>query len=842
MAIRPPRGNILCLRCEFRLFNSPFRRHLSRSTAPSALLPIPRPTSSRTQQLSRSAAQRSKHAAAYIHSGRPRYARAEQQEKAENEDVNDSLLSEADFEPLGETVSAADAEEIWNSLLGAEGEVTQDEVFGYIDEMRPTDEPILPEAVFNKAARDLADSFTVAQLHAYIRKYRKPTTQPTVYAWEVQRQPWMPDAYGDDAVGVAKLKAIGPGSSHLLKGYVRSSMTNKERVIIQLMRECWGVSMWEVMESPGQLEITVREVEFALLTAGAQTWLRDISKAYSTVTTTTAMASRSRSRSHSRSQTRLHRHIELVPGQRKLRVFAPASTADAILAEINATLCEATTKRFKLATLLRPEALAAATSPAMMRAVGTLTGSWVRLSSEEGEGDSSGESAPELLVSWVAPADRDLDLEDTGDMVFRMLLRAFGPARLPAARATAMLDYVPLRNSKAQFLADMDDNSRDAWPWEHRQGRWARLIESLPQVSSTFRSRAEEATTVPNESALPMDFTFPPSPQDTHSSGWYESSRTSTVATFGRVLHSQASEPTEPLMSLADADASVAIADMHRILSPTAPPLLGMALLPDGSAAISAATSARALVAPSTCTNIILRFLPDPKSPLAHRAPHIEVLLDVEQDQPPTLAGLYAITATSTADVLFPSQVVDARITQKQYYAFSGAEIATVNNAESASPDEQSVLSPLFHFLGRSHLQLMTGKQGLDILATPIRLPKLGLPCGVLLPAGPETHEEKPETVVTIGYVFAGLEVRRRVATAFEGWQAVLSSVEAGRGDGRWTELSLEAVPAVGSAASGGAQFTGSKASFLQAVGHMVHGDRVQWLMPSEVANPMKRI
>ncbi|CAK7218958.1 hypothetical protein SBRCBS47491_003682 [Sporothrix bragantina] len=752
---------------------------------------------------------------------------------------DDSLLNEAEFEPLDETVSAADAEEIWNSLLSAEGEVTQDEVFSYIDEMRPSDEPILPEAAFNKAARDLAESFTVAQLHAYIRKHRKPTTQPTVYPWEVKRKPWVPDAYGDDVGESSKVKVIGPGSGLLLKGYIQSGMTNKERVVVQLMRECWGVSMWEVMESPGQLDVTVREVEFALLTAGAQTWLRDISTAYSTVTTTTAMTSRSRSRSHSRSQTRLHRHIELVPGQHKLRVFAPASTADAILAEINGILREATTKRFKLANLLRPEAITAATAPAMLRAVGTLTDSWVRLSSDEELGGRSHNTAPELLVSWVAPADRDPDLEDTGDMVFRMLLRAFGPSGLPEAQATASLDYTPLKKSQAQFLADIDDSSRSAWSWEHRQGHWARLIEPLPQDSSTVRSRAKIVTTTPSKSALPLELTLSETPTNTQGQEWYTNSRTSTVATFGRVLHARESKPSEPLFSLGGAGEASAVPDVPRILSPTAPPLLGMGLLPDGSTDISTTASTAPLVTPST--SIILRFLPDPKSPLAHRAPLLEVLLDVEQGFAPTLAGLHVITATNTCDVLFPTQLLDARITQKQYYALSGVEMATMVDAESGSPDEQSGMAPLFHFLEQSQLHLKddVGQQVADILATPLRMPKLGLPRGVLLPAGAVAGEQKVEEVATIGYVFAGLEVRRRVATAFEGWQAVLTSVEAGRGDGRWTELSLEAISAP---AVEGAPFDGSKDSFLRAVGQMVHGDRIQWLMPIEVSDPAKRI
>lgn len=778
----------------------------------------------------------------HFHNGR---ASLHASSKQQPSGFNDIPLTTADAdlaadEALDERITDDDAEKIWQALLGEEGEPTAAEVFSYIDELRPTDETILSETAFSKSARELADGFTVAQLQAYIRKYRKPATQPTVYPWEVRRRPWVPDIYGDDAVVDSKIKAVGPGSSLLLKGYIRTSMTNKERVVVQLMRECWGVSKRELMEVPGQLDVTVKDLEFQLLTVGAQTWLRDISTAYSTVTTTTATTSRSRSRSHSRSQTRHHRHIELLPARQKLRVFAPASTADAILAEINRMLSEAKTSQFSVASVTRSDlsgtgtGTATAITPAILSAVGTLTGSWVRLDDKGTEG----------LVSWVAPPayggnSNDKNLEDTGDMVFRLLRRAFGPPGLPATKATSVLDYVPLDKSKAQFLTETDDASRETWPWEHRRGKWARLIEPSPLDASTARQRLEKTTTEPSEEALPMELTLPTtSTTDKNETNqkWYETSKTSTVATFGRVLHTQpSSQFTGLLFNLEGTTDNVTppLPDVARILSPTMPPLLSLSSLTDTPApatADSAATPApedaaeeateerEATTSSSTTTSttIILRFLPDPKMALAGRAPPLEVLLDAVPGQEPTLAGLHVVTATNTSDVLFPTQPVDARITQKQFFALGGADATTTGGFE-----------PLIAFLQQSQLQLDGSETGTSVVATPLRLEKLALPSEVLL--SDESVEKGGQA--SIDYIFAGLEVRRKVATAFEGWTAALTSVEAGRGDGRWTELSLEAVPATTASEESFEATTLTKESFRQAVGHMVHGDRVQWVM-----------
>ncbi|KJR89724.1 uncharacterized protein SPSK_05964 [Sporothrix schenckii 1099-18] len=829
VAGRPHLSGIMCLQCEFRLFHTTTQRRLPRFVAPTVFVHGQRPVITWNRRPEVPANHLPRNAPAYFHSGRELY-QSQQHSDADIPLTNGNIADE----PLDEQITDADAEQIWNSLLEEEGEPTETEVFSYIDELRPADETILSESAFSKSARELAEGFTVAQLLAYIRKYRKPTTQPTVYPWEVRRRPWVPDVYGDEAVVDSKIKAIGPGSSLLLKGYIQTSMTNKERVVVQLMRECWGVSKREVMEAPGRLDVTVQELEFALLTAGAQTWLRDISTAYSTITTTTATTSRSSSRSHSRSQTRHHRHIELLPGRQKLRIFAPASTADAILAEIHGMLCQATTKRFPLADVARQDAVI---TPAVLRAVGALTGSWVRLLRNEQAKDDSGTSSSEVLVSWVAAADRNIDLEDTGDLVYRLLLRAFGPTSLPAAHATSVLDYTPLKRSKARFLAETDESSRETWPWEQRQGKWARLIEPAPLDASTARQRAAQTTTTPSEDALPMAFTGltastidnQPNPQ------WYQASRTSTVATFGRVLHAQSMHHAGLLFGVEGATSDVAppLPDLARILSPTVPPLLGLSSLADRGPA--PATEEDTAAAPpslaTTSTTITLRFLPDPKTALAGRAPLLEVFLDAVPGQQPVFSQLHVVTATNTSDVLFPTQPVDVRITQKQFFALPGADMLPTADAES----NNTGLEPLVRFLDKSQLQLDGGQPGAAVLATPLCLEGLPLPADVLLPADvSNTGGAQQHGQVTVDYVFAGLEVRRRVATAFEGWTAALTSVEAGRGDGRWTELNLEAIPASsvsGLPSAGDASFDASKASFRQAVGHMVHGDRVQWLM-----------
>ncbi|OAA63558.1 hypothetical protein SPI_03721 [Niveomyces insectorum RCEF 264] len=760
------------------------------------------------------------------------------------------------------TAEPADAEAIWDALLDENVDPTEEEVSGYIDELRPADETIVPRSEFVRRAKMLADGFTVAQLQAYVRTHRTPArSQPTVHAWELQRAPWVPDVpaetkkpRGRTSTGAAAASmpagtTTTTTNSPLLHGYVQKSMSSKEKLVVELMRECWGLAMQELVAAPGHVDVTVRELEFALLAAGAQTWLQAISAAFST---------------------------------RVLRVFAPTATADAILAEIDAVLRRATTRRFPLSGVVRTPA---AVGPTTLQALGQLTGSWVRLDKPAATADADDPDASDVLVSWIAHvgADKTPPREDTADRVFRLLLRAYGPA---TAATTAALDYQPLKRSKARFLADVDEAIPAAWSWEHRQGHWARWVE--PALAASSENQARRVANTFSMHAVPMPFTsVAPSPEtetsaandgSSNSQKWYRRPWTSTVATFGRVLHAQPGAQLGLLHRLgdgADGSAAAALSLLHqfaRILSPVVPPLLGIDLAPRGNTAATSTTQPPPAV---TSTAILLRFLPDPNTPLADCAPPLEVFLDVptastltaaatatattppSPSPRPALTALHTIMATHVSDCLFPTRPVDVRVTQQRFFALPGADVATTaataagtTGTTTTDPASATDIAPLLAFLDQSQLRLGTGQP----LATPLRLRQLGLPKSVLLAVEEEgTAKRRAKArhdTVTLDYVFAGLEVRRRVATAFGGWTLALTSVETGGGGGggragavgatseggRWTDLALEAVPAAGAVQTGDdgqmPQRRHDKASFQHAVGQLLHGDHLKWVLP----------
>lgn len=768
-------------------------------------------------------------------------------------------------------------EEIWSSLLEEKGDLTDEEVFSNVEELRPGDETILTEAEFEKCATALSEGFTGAQLHAYIEEHRQPLSQPTHFRWERQRLPWVPEGPEVESVGgnanananskAAKLpdadqearkakKNRAQAVALMMRGYAHARMTSKERLAVQLMRECWGISIRELMDVPGWLDVTVHRLEFALLVAGAETWLRDIATTFSTVTVTVATTDRSRSRSRSRGQTRQHRHIELVPEENLLRVFAPAATADAILADIDRVLGQAVTKRFSLAEVAGDNVV----GPKALQALGALTGTWIRAGSshrgkkvdaeKEAEAEEAEEEAEEaeekpakktkggrkkdqVVVSWIATGSQNEALEDMGDRVYRLLLAAYGPSKAPFKAA---LDYQPLKRTMARFLDEFDTN-RDKWMWADRQGKWARVLE--PSLEDADETRKRPSVEIPSADSLPFEFIAPQakdSPDSLDSPKWYELTHTSTVATFGRVLHQQEKWSNNLLSGPKTVSRPPRLQKLKRILSPVSPPLFGIRLPEEaekskGEGEGEQKDSVSSAPAISTSTTLLLRFLPRPGTDLAGCAPPLQVLLDVPdaaRQQPPVLRSVHAVMATHVCDVLFPTQRVDARITQQRFFALPAADMV----GEQAVPETAAAMAPLLAFLEQSQLSHLG--QG---LVTPLRLPGLGLPTRVLLPVGQgaklRKDAEGQHEIRPIDYVFGGLEVRRCTTTAFGGWTLAFTNVDGGRGGGRRSELTLEAVPAGESGVDlSSADANEAKTSFREAVGRLVHGDAIQWQIP----------
>jgi hypothetical protein len=72
-----------------------------------------------------------------------------------------------------------------------------------------------------------------------------------------------------------------------------------------------------------------------------------------------------------------------------------------------------------------------------------------------------------------------------------------------------------------------------------------------------------------------------------------------------------------------------------------------------------------------------------------------------------------------------------------------------------------------------------------------------------------------------VEYMFAGLEMRRSVATEVNGWKLVYTSVEAGQGGGRRAELALEGEKMVDS--------PGGVEDFVRTLNNLTVGGGLKW-------------
>jgi hypothetical protein len=140
-----------------------------------------------------------------------------------------------------------------------EGDVPSSaEVLHNIHELRPA-EPVLAQREFERLKETLLKGFTKAQLAAYIQKSSlakkdKDESAAGLRPWVLEQWPWAPEVGSDSAT-----------SDALLQGYVSKSTPPKERLVIGLMRHCWGVGIQELQSRQGYLDVRVQDLQFDLL-------------------------------------------------------------------------------------------------------------------------------------------------------------------------------------------------------------------------------------------------------------------------------------------------------------------------------------------------------------------------------------------------------------------------------------------------------------------------------------------------------------------------------------------------------------------------------------------------
>ncbi|KAI1813428.1 hypothetical protein GGS20DRAFT_553536 [Poronia punctata] len=650
---------------------------------------------------------------------------------------------------------------------------TFEEVRESVESLRPLTEKTLSEKDFVKLKELVLGSFLTSQLQEYLKWWSKSKVEPSAekpgidpethskFPWLLGMSPWVPLLNHNGAVNRA---------GHLLQNYVTGTMTPKEKLAIRLMRECWGLSIAELESQLGETRIKLRDEEFALLMRGSQRFMRNIGKMWL--------------------EPPMER-IEAIQDDQIFQLFSKKTKVELFLRELDQTLKNVRSKAFPL-RLVSPEQ----PDDATLEELGRLTNTHVTRSPTQRK----------LNVMWIEAKSRVHELlEDPSHIVFRLLLTASGPQ--PATET--LVSTVPPDNSSGRLL--VDTTSRDKLGWKDRMMKWARYAFPLT-VEEGYKNED-----LPIEKfALPFEPSHPkmldvkrevvePTVYPEHPVTWSNTTRTSTVAHFGHLLHPhQLAEPESLLPTLLSST-------QRRVFSPVAPSAIRLAELEETIADPS-----------SFITNkftLLLRFWPSPSpspnpatTPTGRTdtppAPVIELRLDISDDEVRGVHSLRAVRRVHHTDVLLPASPVDVRFTQTQYETLQ-------------APDREALAlwPPISDFLNHARLDIAKGK------VEVCKRQKFPVPHRLIAaqpPPPPTTTTASPSTststststatsssvpaettppvegeneFTSIQYEFVGLELHRSASLPYdEHHRLTYTSIEAGQGGGRRAELTLEPV------------------------------------------------
>lgn len=195
--------------------------------------------------------------------------------------LRDGRQRERKAPPVEASSEATDSGLKIEDFLDEQEILSLDDVVNNIHGLKP-ERQIISAREFKSLFNTLLDGFTILQLEKYVVWHREksilerikddvfgkdetPKEEPTTpeeallkgreYAWMTEQAHWLP--YVDGAVEEAQ---------YPLAGYITKNMPPKQRLVVQLMRECWDVSIQELLNGKGRVDIRVRDLEFKLLT------------------------------------------------------------------------------------------------------------------------------------------------------------------------------------------------------------------------------------------------------------------------------------------------------------------------------------------------------------------------------------------------------------------------------------------------------------------------------------------------------------------------------------------------------------------------------------------------
>ncbi|KAI0204213.1 hypothetical protein F4808DRAFT_415081 [Astrocystis sublimbata] len=674
-----------------------------------------------------------------------------------------------------------------------------DDVRSNIAQLEPTIDKVLTEKDFRKVQRLLADGFLNSQLLDYISWFKSQKTS-SEYEWITGRSSWSP------------LK-VEPGASEgtvpSLRGYIQEDTPARERLVIRLMRDCWGLSIAELQNQMGEIEIKVRNHEFVLLLRGQQRFLNALGNIFLEPGET----------------------IEAFRDQSAILLVTKQPKVESILKELDETLRSVSQKTFPL-TLVESEHI----DDAVLEEVGRITNTHIRKS----------RTGRRLHVTWIEVASRAEQgfdvLEDMAHIVLRLLLTGSGSKQATSTLLSPTDTH--LQSRPGRLVVDV--TSKDKLTWRDRLSQWARFMYPRTPV----QVERDPNSQVPVQFQLPFkpvtrtklvnentEF-FPVTRFPSHPVRWSNELQTRTIACFGNILHQH--QPGNPTPPLADLLASTE----RRAFAPSMPHPLRLAKFESSDPENS---TNRPLV--NTTQTLLLRFWPSPSWNPATRAnnksasagnpgdtppaPVLELRLAASDTEVLGIDSLRAISKTHHTDVMFPSSLVDVRFTQTQY-----------EEVRCAYREDLAEWFPLRDFLANARLDLASGKVELpprQRFPVPRRLfafdpsdpqakpptpkkykamaeakakKKTELERKKLAPhmyfadedeaegtkVEPRIHLQEVEDphdlddLISISYEFVGLEYHRSASMPYDGHLLTYTSIEAGQGGGRRAEVTLEAM------------------------------------------------
>ncbi|RYP82502.1 hypothetical protein DL769_001608 [Monosporascus sp. CRB-8-3] len=711
---------------------------------------------------------------------------------------------------LGDEPGPTDME----ALLDTRNEpATPEEARANIDELWPRTETLLSEKEFRKLQKALTDGFLKSQLKDYLENFKQeagahdhefpagdsesvPSAQsagesgiPEEYDWIKSISQWAP-LNGEGS--------IAEGTARNLRGYISDSTTDKEKLAIRILRECWALSIQELSSGLGDVWVRLRNWEFTLLMRGAQrfmtrlgdTWLEPGEK------------------------------IEAFRESKSLRLVTTKPKAEVLLKHLHNTLKSVTSSSIPL-SILPSESL----DDALLEEVGRITNTHVRKSRTQ----------KRLHVTWIEPKTRDSRcLEDLRHIVFRLLWTALAPER---ASTNLYAETLPDR-SRGRFVVDR--TNKDKWSWKDKMGEWARYVLPLPSETPTSELDPKPKIET-SEVGYPLrNLPLPIRPGDHESQEasangippvqnvqWADTLETSTRAYFGHLLHAHQPDALPPPLP------NLLTTHHPRIFSAVTPHPLHLARL-------EARGDAESTLVQTTST-IVIRFWPSPNptsgetappkslstgktrrragrkpkkeakkeaeveaenaaaedemdgaSNTVAGAPVLELRLATTDTEITGVESLRAITESHVSDVMLPSSPADLRVVQTRHAALEAA------GGAHALANWQ----PISDFLSNARLDLARGKLEMpprQKFPVPLRL--FGRPepsaAGGATGAGSRGRRRSPDDedeLVSTTYEFVGLELHRSVAIPYEGQRLTYTSIEAGQGGGRRAEVSLEPI------------------------------------------------